>query len=431
MNFHRLSRGFRAMTGALALMLVVAAAPAQTADLTPEVKSQVLERVADLVHKRAYVPGVDFNQWDKYIADVKPKLDAAKTDEEFQAGVNEALSKFGTSHIVLYTPRQADSRASGSTVGVGITTQVTEDGLLVVRTVKDAPAQRGGIVPGDIITLVDGNKVEGIKGIPGKEGTDVKLTVKHANGKTEDYVLTRRAFSTVRPEELTWPSKDTAKLNIYSFDTNSYSPGHVEELMQQASKAKNLIIDLRDNPGGAVVYMEHLLGMFIPDDKPIGTFVSRKLVNDYVDETKGDPKDLAKLAEWSKTKVRPTKNSKVPVYTGNLIVLVNAFSGSAAEIASAALRDDANATVIGTKSAGAVLVSIIVPATNDYMLQYPLSDYVTVKGLRLEGNGVVPDVPVTEPKYRLPNTPDDAVTKALAVFASGGKVTKTSTPPQK
>src|SRR5262249_55072600 len=157
------------------------------------------------------------------------------------------------------------------------------------------------------------NKVEGIKGIPGKEGTDVKLTVKHESGKTEDYTLTRRSFSTVRTEELTWPSKDTAKLNIYSFDTNAYNPAHVEELMIEASKAKNLIIDMRDNPGGAVVFMEHLLGMFIPNDKPIGTFVSRKLVNDFVTETQGDPKDLAKLAEWSKTKVMPTKNPKVPL----------------------------------------------------------------------------------------------------------------------
>lgn len=422
MNFRNLSRGLRAMSGALAFLLIAAATPAQTVDGKQDVKDQVVSKITDRIAKSAYVPGVDFTLWPKYLEEVKPKIDAAKDDTEFQRAINEALSKFGTSHIVLTTPQQADQRRTGSTVGVGITTQPTEDlnGLIIVRTVKDAPAERAGLVPGDTITAVDGNKVEGIKGIPGKEGTDVKLTVKHQDGKSEDYVLTRRPFSTVRPEELTWVDKDTAKLTIYTFDF-TYDRDNVEKLMTEADKAKNLIIDLRDNGGGAVVNLEHLLGMLIADDKSIGTFVSRKLVTDFVDETKGDPKDLAAMAQWSKDKVKPRGNPRVPVYKGNLVVLVNAFSGSASEIAAAALKDEANATVVGTKSAGAVLVSVIVPVSNGFMLQYPLSDYVTVKGVRLEGTGVVPDVVAEEPKYRLPNTKDDAVAKAVQVFAQANK----------
>lgn len=418
MILRQVSRGLRAATGALALFLIAAAVPAQTVDDKPDVKAQVLQRITDRLTKSAYVPGVDFAQWPKYLEEVQPKLDAAKDDLEFQRAINEALTKFGMSHIVLTTPQQAEQRRTGSTVGVGITTQPTEDmaGLIIVRTVKDAPAERAGLVPGDTIVAVDGNKVEGIKGIPGKEGTDVKLSVKHADGKVEDYVLTRRPFSTVRPEELNWIDKDTAKLTVYTFDF-TYDSENVEKLMLEAAKAKNLIIDLRDNGGGAVVNLEHLLGMLIPDDKPIGTFVSRRLVTDYVAETKGDPKDLAAVAQWSKDKVKPRKNRRVPVYKGNLAVLVNGLSGSASEIAAAALHDEANATVIGTKSAGAVLVSVIVPVSNGFMLQYPLSDYVTVKGVRLEGNGVKPDVEAKEARYRLPNTKDEALDKAVAAFA--------------
>jgi len=60
---------------------------------------------------------------------------------------------------------------------------------------------------------------------------------------------------------------------------------------------------------------------------------------------------------------------------------------------------------------------VIVPASNGFMLQYPLSDYVTIEGQRLEGTGIKPDIEVTETKpYRLPNEPDLALEKALDAF---------------
>ena len=99
-------------------------------------------------------------------------------------------------------------------------------------------------------------------------------------------------------------------------------------------------------------------------------------------------------------------------------MLINGVSGSASEIVAAGLRDTIGATVVGSKSAGAVLVSQYVPASNGFMLQYPLSDYVTIKGVRLEGAGVIPDVLASDPKLRTPNAPDDVVKKAVELFAN-------------
>ena len=109
----------------------------------------------------------------------------------------------------------------------------------------------------------------------------------------------------------------------------------------------------------------------------------------------------------------------MPVYTGRVAVLVNRFSGSASEIAAAALHDLVGAEVVGTKSAGAVLVSVIGDATNGFTLQYPIMDYVTVKGLRIEGNGVAPTVTVEDAKFRLPKDPDPVVEKAVAQLKAG------------
>lgn len=412
MNLSNASRSLRALAGATALMLLTAAAAAQESTIKSETKTEVLDRVNMLVTKSAFVPGIDFSKWTSFIDAEKEKLDGAKSDEEFQRVVNGALAKFGASHIVLTTPKAAEIRRTGQTVGVGITTQPTDEGLTIVRTVKGAPADLAGLRPGDIITMVDGKTVEGIKGIPGAEGTLVTLTIKRGEEKPKDYSIKREKFSTVRPEELNWVDKDTARLSVYTFDF-TYDRDRVESLMKDAQKARNLIVDLRDNGGGAVVNLEHLLGMLCPPDKPIGTFISKSLVKRYAEETGEDEKDLAKVAAWSDQKIKPRLNRRVPRYKGNIAVLVNRWSGSASEIAAAALRDNAGATVVGTKSAGAVLVSVIVPASNGFMLQYPLSDYITVSGLRLEGNGVAPDLEIEDPKLRLPDAKDPVVEKAV------------------
>jgi carboxyl-terminal processing protease len=398
-------------------------APAQTIDNSPAKKAQILDRISTILTKAAYVPGVDFAKWPTFLEENREAIDKANDDSEFQRAVNKALFEFGTSHIVMTTPKQSQQRMTNSTVGIGISSQQTEEGLLIVRTVKGAAAESAGIVAGDIITAVDGQKVEGIRGIPGEEGTNVTVTVKRADGTVKDFVLTRKKFSTVRPEELIWDSPDTARLVVYTFDY-SYSRKNVEALMTQAKGAKNLILDLRDNGGGAVVNLEHLLGLFMNPDQPIGTFISKEMVDDYIASTHGDSKDLAAIARWSTDKIRPDRNRRMAPYHGNVMVFVNGLSGSASEIAAAALQENVGAKIIGTKSAGAVLVSVIVDATNGFMLQYPLSDYITLRGKRLEGNGVTPDVLAEDPVVRLQTSKDACVEAALKLLAENQTTTK-------
>lgn len=405
------SRFLPLLVGAAAL---VAAAPAQTVDKSPTAKAEVVAKMNEIIARSAFVPNVDFAKWPKMLEAQNAKIEAAKTDEEFARAINGALREFGFSHIVLATPKAAKTRTSGKIVGIGITSQQTDDGIVVVRVVPKAPAAEAGLVSGDMIVEVDGKKPEGISGIAGEAGTKLVLKVKHTNGKTQDFRLTRREFSTVRPEELTWPTPDTAKLTVYTFD-RSYSGDRVEELMKEAGRAKNLILDLRDNGGGAVLNLQHLGGLLMPTDKALGIVVDKGTIRRFTRETEQEPKDLVKVALKSGRKMMPFKNDIAP-YMGNVSVLVNGGSGSASEILAAALQEQVGAKVIGAKSAGAVLVSVIVPVSNGFMLQYPLSDFVTPNGRRLEGAGVIPDFAVEEPRLRLPNAPDKAVEASLALF---------------
>ena len=163
--------------------------------------------------------------------------------------------------------------------------------------------------------------------------------------------------------------------------------------------------------------MTHLLSLLLPTNTPIGTFVTRRTVERFVEDTKGDPNDVVSIAKWSEAKLKTTKPAVAP-FAGKIAVLVNEGSGSASEIAAAALKEAAKAPLVGHPSAGAVLASIMVPLPEGFMLQYPITDYVTLGGLRLEGNGIKPDELVDTPRF---NEKDLAVDKALEVLRKSGR----------
>ena len=400
---------------AIALTFALSSAFGQTIDNNPGLKQEVLDQVTDILSKNAFVPGVDFGKWPDFLKAEKSEIDAANNDDDFQKAVNAALKKFGASHTALNAPRLANIRLTGAMVGIGISTHVVPDGLLVTRTVYDAPAERGGIVAGDTITLVDGKPAKTTAGIEGREGTDVTVTVRHSDKSTEDYILTRRKFSAVRQEELHWVDKNTVRLEISTFGF-TYDRARVAGFMNEAQASQNLILDLRENGGGEIGNLRHLLGFLVPPSKPVGMFIDRNIFNAYVAANHPPTSDLATIEKGTKIRLQPM-TPDIPVYKGRLIVLIDGQSGSASEIIAQGLRDVWGAKIIGTKSAGAVLVSLYVSASNGFYLQYPTSDYVTINGVRLEGLGVTPDYIVEAPSVHVPNAPDPAVDKAMAVLA--------------
>jgi len=418
-----LSGPLRSICGLLALLAVTTGAFAQTIDVNPTSKQEVMDKVTEYLTQHAYVPGIDFSKWPDFLQAERPKIDTAANDDEFTRDMNEAFAKFGASHIYLTSPRSTDIRRSASQVGIGVSQVAVPDGIEIVRLVPGAPAEEAGLVPGDIIIKVNGQKVDGIKGIPGEVGTQVTLTVRHADKTEKDYTLTRRKFSTVRPEELTEIDKETAKLTVYTFDF-TYDRDNVETLMRRARHYPNLIVDLRSNGGGVVSNVQHFLSMFVADDQIVGTFLNKSLVADYNRSVKNPSTDVGKIAQWSRgqdewdgQQIRPLSSVNVPIYHGHVAVLINAGTGSGSEIFAAAAHDFLGSALIGAKSAGAVLVSVMMNATNDFTMEYPIGAYVTARGVRLEGNGLAPQVVVDETKPHLPNTPDEAVDKAVELLA--------------
>lgn len=395
-----------------AALLVAGAASALAQPITKQTKDDVLSKMSDLVTHNAFVPGKDFSKWPEFLAGQKDKIDKADNAEDFAIAVHDALQKFGVSHILLMPPKAVDQRENQEIIGIGVSIKKEDAGFRVWNLFPNAPAEEAGIQVGDLIVAVDGKKIVTHEPILGQAGTQVVITVEKSDGKKKDYTITRRKFKTIRPETLTWADKDTAVLRVWTFD-RGYDARNVTKLVGEAQKANKLVLDLRGNGGGAVMNMVHLLNMLLPDKTEFGVFVNKQMVNRYKEETKGDTNDLFAIAKWA-DKMKTAALPDTPHFAGKVAVLVDGATGSASEIVAAALKETMAAPVIGTHSAGAVLASVMAQMPHGFLLQFPITDYVTVKGVRLEGNGVTPDLEVSSPTKV--NEADLAVEKAIALL---------------
>jgi len=384
------------------------------ATLTPEVKKEIMTALEDVVTKRAFVPGLDLTKWPEFVAKQQEAIDKADSEAAFARAVNTAFREFGISHIRFVTPRASQNRTRTTDVGVGVVAQPSPEGLTVTRVFEASPADLAGIKSGDLIVKVDGAKPADASVLNGENGSEVAITVKPKEGAEKEIKVKRSPFSIVRRDTLTWVGDDAAVLRINSF-SRGYDRKNIEDRIAEAAKAKYLILDLRSNGGGAVNNMQHLLNLLLPENAEVGTFLSRQTVDRILQANasidKGDPLALAAAAP---DRMKARKPTATP-FTGKIAVLINRGSASASEITAAALRENLGSPLVGVRTAGAVLASVFRRLPHGYEVQYPVSDYVTAKGMRLEKNPLVPDIEVTEP---VSEGKDPGVEKALEKLKS-------------
>lgn len=172
----------------------------------------------------------------------------------------------------------------------------------------------------------------------------------------------------------------------------------VDEMMKRAKKHRSVVLDLRNNGGGLVTTMLHLVGHFFDRDVPV-----------YELKTRKESKPMIARAR-----------RKEP-FRGMLVILMNANSASASEITSRIMQLENRAIIVGDRSAGAVVTSIGVPhevgftQVLSYRLQVSISDVIMPDGQRLENIGVIPDHLVIPTGADIAARRDPAMTKALSL----------------
>ena len=267
----------------------------------------------------------------------------------------------------------------------------------VLRTTPDNPAQKAGILAGDIIYKVDGKDVseksseDVAKLIRGPEGSEVKITVVR-NKEEKEFNLKREKINNVSAF-VDYKDK-TAILTIRRFDTDT---GNLVKKIAQEIKTKKcdkIVLDLRDNGGGYVDSAKQVASFWIDDD----VVVLQKSQNGVYNETTYTSSGQATL-----------KGIKTNV-------LINGNTASAAEILAGALRDYDLAILIGEKTYGKGSVQELAPVDNvggnDY-LRVTIAKWYTPKGKNINKDGIKPDKEVKRSFEQINKDEDPQLEAAL------------------
>ncbi len=176
-----------------------------------------------------------------------------------------------------------------------------------------------------------------------------------------------------------------------------------DNMVKDAKQSHGLVIDLRGNPGGSMLAVQRMIGDLLDHDVKVADPVGRK-----------------KLPESTVAKTRGYS------YPGKLVILIDSESASAAEILARAMQLEKRATIIGDRSAGAVMVAqyFSMHAGLDHTIYYGASvtgwDYIMADGKSLEHTGVTPDEVVLPTAEDLAKGRDPVLAHAIEV--AGGKV---------
>lgn len=244
--------------------------------------------------------------------------------------------------------------------------------VTVTRPIPDSPAEKAGILAGDILVEVDHENVEGddlnvtVAKIRGKAGTKVNIGVRREG---RDGVI-RYDIVRAKVESMTVDSKmldnSIGYIQITEFDdiTSSQFIKALKELKRE--EMRGLIIDLRDNPGGSVKTCVEIADELLPE----GMIV-------YTEEKDGEGDEYTSSGE--------------NYYDDPLVILVNGNSASASEILTGAIKDHKQGTILGTTTYGKGIVQQIIPLGDGTGVKVTIASYFTPNGTDIHGVGIEPD----------------------------------------
>lgn len=264
---------------------------------------------------------------------------------------------------------------SNTYVGIGVTVSYADErGLLVESVTGGGPAERAGILPGELIVAVDGHdaageaRYEAVELMRGEEGTDMALTLLDEAGNRREVTVKRAA---IRTRPVTWEMLEGQVGYVALANFNTGVAGEVNTAVDElvAQGAKSLLFDVRNNGGGYVDELTSILDHLLPRGP--------------IFRSKGN---------WGWEHVAQSDEAGVDLPMG---VLVNGDTYSAAEFLAAQLRESAGAVVVGEPTFGKGYSQQTFPLPNGGALNFSTEKYYTGGGVSLIGTGVTLDAEIT------------------------------------
>ena len=312
------------------------------------------------------------------------------------AAIKGMIEHLGDPHSSFLNERETESllnSLSGTFKGIGISLTIDEEEPTIIQVFEESPAERAGVLPGDIIRIVNEIEVQGktsdeIVGIiRNSEDPNIKLIVER-DYELIEFDLAKELIPIPQVHSQVF-EKSNQRVGYLRIDTFSEIIGtqfqrRLNEL--ESENIDSLIIDLRNNTGGHLKGAVDIASMFLQE----GSVVYQLRVR----------------GETTKEVVITEESRDYRIY-----ILINGMSASAAEILAAALRESHHAEVllIGEQSFGKGFIQTTATLPNGSMFKYTNAEWLTPTGEVVEDRGLTPDIEIifNDEHGRFPDAEND------------------------
>jgi carboxyl-terminal processing protease len=323
-------------------------------------------------------------------------VDDVSDDSLVESAINGMLTSLDP-HSNYLNPKNFNDmkvQTRGEFGGLGIEVSM-ENGLVkVVSPIDDTPAAHAGLKPGDLITHLDGDPVQGmtlpeaVEKMRGPVSSEIKLTIRR-EGKDPFDVKLIRATVKIQSVRSHLEGDNIAYIRITTFNeqTDVGLNNAIKNLKQQAGgKLLGVILDLRNDPGGLLDQAVAVADAFLEKGEIVSTRGRR---SEDAQRYNARPGDIA---------------AGLPI-----AVLINGGSASASEIVAGALQDHHRAILLGTRSFGKGSVQTIIPLPGHGAMRLTTARYYTPSGRSIQAKGIDPDIVVEAAKIE--KTPEKGEAK--------------------
>lgn len=337
-----------------------------------EAQRRVFGQVWALVNRRFYAHDFNGADWATARERYGAAAESAPSTAALYDVLNEMLAELGDAHTAALTPRESWEQYTAARALVGITLERIDDRWIVSELRPGGPAERAGVRPGWVALSRNGEVLpsQGISFL-NTPGTPYEWAFLDERDRPRVLPLVAEVMADWTPPVERLLPGGWVYLRFDEFETDSQR--WLRHRLRANRQARGIILDLRRNGGGSVWSLERVINDFFPKRVEYGTFITRAGRED------------SERSAWLGG----------AAYAGPLAVLIGEGSASSSEILADVLKHYGRAALVGRPTAGVVVASQYFRLWDGGELQLGTFDYRTLTGIRLEGGGVEPDVPVT------------------------------------
>lgn len=341
---------------------------------------------------------------EKFVSSASSSEEVDKT-ARLHGAIQGLVNSYGDPYTVFLPPVQAtqfEEDISGNFSGVGMEVGIREGVITVIAPLPDTPAEKSGILSGDMIIRIDDVSTEGmsideaVRLIRGEKGTEVRLTLLHKGAEEFTEVSVVRDTILI-PTIKTEKRDDVFIIRLYSF--NAIAEAEMQEALREYTESgtRKLILDLRGNPGGFLSASVDIASFFLPVGKVV------------VSENFGDGEKVELYRSSGKT----LKSFTSDFTPERMVVLVDGGSASASEILAGALQEHGVAKLIGAQTFGKGSVQELVELADGSSLKVTIARWFTPNGVSISEGGLTPDIVVERTPEQFLENIDPQLDEAL------------------